>query len=143
MCRPQGPLYFLSRLVAKQLVNDGPTRTRAAAALETGDWDRFGKLMNESHRSLAEDYQVSCPELDAMTQIHWELGLDHGVFGCRMTGGGFGGCTVALVQAETAKSVGNQVEQAYQRATGIEPEIFIVTPSDGTRGILIDGSQKS
>ena len=120
------------------------TRTRqAASTLESGDWVRFGNLMNESHRSLAEDYQVSCVELDTMAQIHWDFGLDHGVFGCRMTGGGFGGCTVSLAQAETAKSVAAQVKQSYRTATGIEPEIFIVAPSDGTRGILLDGTQKS
>ena len=96
--------------------------------------------MNESHRSLAEDYQVSCVELDVMAQIHWDLGLDHGVFGCRMTGGGFGGCTVSLVQAETAKAVATQVNKAYLTATGIEPELFIVAPSDGARGIMLGGT---
>ena len=99
--------------------------------------------MTESHRSLAEDYQVSCEELDTMAQFHWDLGPEDGVFGCRMTGGGFGGCTVSLVQAETAESVGDRVKQAYRMTTGIDPEIFIAAPSDGTRGILLDGPQKS
>ena len=134
--RLEGKLLQRARHVISEI-----TRTQqAASALESGDWIRFGKLMNESHRSLAEDYQVSCVELDAMAQIHWDLGLDHGVFGCRMTGGGFGGCTVSLVQAETAKSVAAQVHQAYLTATGIEPELFIVAPSDGTRGILLGGT---
>ena len=128
---------------ARHVVSEIVRTRQAAVALQSGDWYRFGKLMNESHRSLADDYQVSCTELDTMAKIHWDLGPSRGVFGCRMTGGGFGGCTVSLVQAEAATTVADHVQQTYQMATGIEPEIFIVTPSDGAHGMHLDRSQKS
>ena len=87
---------------ARHVVSEIIRTRQAAEALQSGEWTRFGELMNESHRSLTADYQVSCEELDTMAQIHWDRGPAGGVFGCRMTGGGFGGCTVALVRTESA-----------------------------------------
>ena len=80
-----------------------PRTIEAATALERADWIRFGQLMNESHLSLSEDYQVSCAELDTMARIAWDLGPTGGVFGSRMTGGGFGGCTVSLGSHRTRR----------------------------------------
>ncbi len=120
------------------------TRTcEAAVALEQADWARFGELMNQSHISLSEDYQVSCKELDIMARIAWDLGPKEGLFGSRMTGGGFGGCTVSLVQSTASLDIANHMRQRYRRETGIESEIFIATPSEGTMGFTCHPSRKS
>ena len=119
-------------------------RTReAATALERADWIRFGQLMNESHLSLSEDYQVSCAELDTMARIAWDLGPTGGVFGSRMTGGGFGGCTVSLILTAHAANIADALQQAYHQETGIEPEIFMAMPSEGAWGIDCEPPQKS
>jgi len=112
------------------------SRTQAAAqALAAGDWPRLGTLMNESHLSLRDDYQVSCDELDTMAHLAWELGLESGVFGSRMTGGGFGGCTVSLILAEQATDIATRLGEAYRTVTTIEPDLFLVQPSSGARGL--------
>ena len=84
--------------------------------------------MEESHRSLRDDYEVSCPELDLMVEIALKL---RGVFGARMTGGGFGGCTVNLVSADAVKEFQRTVKREYQAATGLEPDIYTCTSADG------------
>jgi galactokinase len=100
----------------------------SAAALTQGDWAAFGQLMNESHRSLRDDYEVSCDELDLLVRL--ANGIE-GVYGARMTGGGFGGCTINLVQAETVHEFERFVAQEYQRATGHLPEIYVCAAADG------------
>ncbi len=111
-------------------------RTRSAAeALRGGAWETLGRLMNESHVSLRDDYQVSCEELDTMAKIAWGLGTDRGVYGSRMTGGGFGGCTVSLVATEHAASIADVLATEYRTATGIEPDLFVVRPSRGATGV--------
>jgi galactokinase len=100
----------------------------SAAALTQGDWAAFGQLMNESHRSLRDDYEVSCDELDLLVRL--ANGIE-GVVGARMTGGGFGGCTINLVQAETVHEFERFVAQEYQRATGHLPEIYVCAAADG------------
>lgn len=98
-------------------------------ALARGDAALFGRLMDESHRSLRDDYEVSCAELDAMVEAAWQA---PGVVGARMTGAGFGGCAVALVQAEYAPSFTDQVAAAYQETTGLAPSLYVCTPEGGT-----------
>jgi len=95
----------------------------AAAALEAGEMERLGRLMGESHRSLRNDYQVSCPELDLMVEIASEI---DGVFGARMTGGGFGGCTVNLVRADAVERFKAEVAARYERLSGRFPTVFTV-----------------
>ena len=90
--------------------------------------NEFGQLMVESHRSLRDDYEVSCPELDLMVEIALKL---RGVFGARMTGGGFGGCTVNLVSADAVEEFQRTVKREYQAATGLEPDIYLCTAADG------------
>jgi len=97
-------------------------------ALERGDAATFGRLMDASHRSLRDDYEVSCAELDAMVQAAWHA---PGVIGARMTGGGFGGCAVALVEEAQAKAFSRQVAAEYERATGLEPNLYICTAEAG------------
>ena len=98
------------------------------SALRAGDLAAAGAAMYASHASLRDDFEVSCPELDTMVEIASRL---DGVHGARMTGGGFGGCTVNLVAAEAAPAVVDQLARAYRDATGIAPHVFVTQPSAG------------
>ncbi len=102
----------------------------AAAALQHGDLGAFGALMAESHRSLKEDFDVSCPELDTMVDIARPL---PGVYGSRMTGGGFGGCTINLVAAPEIERFDASMRAAYEQRTGRRPEIYVCTASNGVQ----------
>jgi galactokinase len=101
---------------------------RAAAALEAGDLAQFGRLMYESHQSLRDDYEVSCAELDLLVRLAEAV---PGVFGSRMTGAGFGGCTVSLVKSQDAARFERLVSQEYRRVTGIEPAVWDCQAVDG------------
>jgi galactokinase len=100
----------------------------AASALNSGSVSSFGRLMDESHESLRQDYEVSCTELDQMVELARK---QRGVLGARMTGGGFGGCTVNLVRTEDALSFQENVTDAYRKATGLVPEIYVCRASEG------------
>jgi galactokinase len=101
----------------------------AAAALARGELAEFGALMAASHASLRDDYEVSCPELDVMAGIVSEL---DGVFGARMTGGGFGGCVVALVEASSATDpVRQTIAERYEASTGRRPEVWVARAGEG------------
>jgi galactokinase len=100
----------------------------AVAALRSGDAQAFGQLMNASHVSLRDDYQVSCAELDQMTEAAWAA---PGVIGARMTGGGFGGCAVALVASAQAEAFTREVSTAYATATGLAPNLYICSAEAG------------
>ena len=100
----------------------------AAAALEQRLLQRFGHLMSESHRSLRDDYEVSCPELDLMVDLANKV---NGVYGARMTGGGFGGCTVNLVAAKAVPEFTSKIAKTYQARMGVVPEIRVSTASEG------------
>ncbi len=104
----------------------------AARAFADGDLAKVGHLMRESHDSLRDLYEVSCRELDVM--VDSAEGLP-GFIGGRMTGGGFGGCTVNLVREESAQEFANQIAARYRKATGIEPQIYLCTAQDGAREI--------
>ncbi len=93
-------------------------------------WSQFGELMFESHLSLRFDFDVSCPELDTMVEIAQS---QPGVYGSRMTGAGFGGCTVSLVEKKFADRVQEQLATEYFRRTGIEPELFFSRPCAGVQ----------
>jgi galactokinase len=101
---------------------------RFVAAAEGGDWGQAGRLMLQSHASLATDFEVSCPEVDTLVAV--AAGLP-GVYGCRMTGAGFGGCVVALVAADHAESVMNALARDYRAATGIRTGMFVTRATDG------------
>jgi galactokinase len=112
----------------RHVVSENARVLQAAEALERGNLETFGKLMLESHRSLRDDFEVSCTELDIMVEL---AGKAEGVYGTRMTGGGFGGCTITLVQAECVEGFQRIVQADYERATGRKPEIYICTAADG------------
>jgi galactokinase len=100
----------------------------AATALQEGALSHFGELMRQSHSSLRDDYKVSCPELDLMVEIASRL---PGVYGARMTGGGFGGCTINLVKREAVPQVTRQIAAEYSQKTSVHPEIYVSTAADG------------
>jgi galactokinase len=97
-------------------------------ALQRDDLNSFGQLMNESHRSLRDDYEVSCPELELMVDLARKV---NGVYGSRMTGGGFGGCTVNLVAAEQVGEFKSIIIEGYEKATNLVPDIYVCDPADG------------
>jgi galactokinase len=113
-------------------------RTRdAAAAAKAGNWQAMGELMHASHVSLRDDYQVSCPELDLLVDLASELGADSGVYGSRMTGGGFGGCTVSLVDAARADWIGQSISDRYEQRTGITPKTLTSRPAGGAHAVRL------
>ena len=104
----------------------------SATALREGNLDEFGSMMNASHDSLRDDYEVSCPELDFLVDTARSF---HGVLGSRMTGAGFGGCTVSLVESKSVPEFSAGLAQAYSLSMGREPEIIPVMPGDGVRRV--------
>jgi galactokinase len=112
----------------RHVVSENARVLAAAEALQLSDFEKFGQLMRESHASLRDDYEVSCRELDVMVELAESV---PGVFGSRMTGGGFGGCTVNLVQAEAVDQFKTVVTSGYIEATGIIPDIYICEAADG------------
>jgi len=111
-------------------------RTREAAdAVIDGNWPQVGELMLASHESLRDDYEVSCPELDLLVELAKDVGTDGGVFGSRMTGGGFGGCTVSLVKTAQSEEVAQYITDRYQRKTDITPSSMISRPARGAHVI--------
>ncbi len=116
---------------ARHVVGENERTLEAAAAFRRGDWRAAGKLMYESHDSLRHDFDVSCRELDLVVEAARSLGAQGGVFGCRMTGGGFGGCCVALARTDMAAEVTETITGQYRAGTGIDPVIFHTRPAAG------------
>jgi galactokinase len=116
---------------ARHVVGENERTTQAAAAIRAGDWKQVGTLMYASHDSLRDDYEVSCAELDAVVELARKLGTSGGVYGCRMTGGGFGGCAVALIKASAVDAISKKLVEGYQREVGIEPTVFVSRPAAG------------
>lgn len=113
---------------ARHVVTENDRTVEAAAALGSGDTARFGQLMEASHRSLRDDFQVSSEALDLMVEI--ASGVD-GCLGARMTGAGFGGCAVALVAASEAAAFVDEVVESYASATGLEPKAYVTGAASG------------
>ena len=112
----------------RHVVTENERVKHAATMLETNDLRGFGKLMAASHESLRDDYEVSSRELDIMVEIAAE---QPGVYGARMTGGGFGGCTINLVAHDQAETFKKEVASAYEKATGLRPAIYVSSAADG------------
>jgi galactokinase len=121
---------------ARHVIGEIERTTAAATALEGGRWEEVGEHMVASHASLRDDYQVSCEELDVLVAAACELGTAGGVIGSRMTGGGFGGCTVSLVQAESAEAIAQAICDRYREQTGIEATAFATPPAQGAKLLL-------
>jgi len=116
---------------ARHVIGEIERTMLAAEGISAGNWPTVGQLTYASHDSLRDDYEVSCAELDTIVEIAAGRGIKGGVYGCRMTGGGFGGCAVALVQTEAVSSISPALAQAYRAKTGIEPTLFVSRPAQG------------
>ena len=123
---------------ARHVVSENERVAAAARALRDGDLARFGRLMRESHDSLRDDYEVSCAELDAMADL--AAGYP-GAYGARMTGGGFGGCVVALVNEAQTEGFAASVTNGYERATGLRAEIRVCSAAQGAE--CVEGSPRA
>jgi galactokinase len=118
---------------ARHVVGEVQRTVDAVDALKKGDIVRFGQLMNASHVSLRDDYQVTGEQLDRMAEEAWKI---DGVVGSRMTGGGFGGCTVSLVKDEAINTFIEQVGRRYEEKTGLKPEFYVAEIGDGAKRLF-------
>lgn len=115
----------------RHVIGEIERTVNAAEALRNSNWPTAGQLMYASHSSLRDDYGVSCDELDTVVEIAKSIGINGGVYGCRMTGGGFGGCCVALVKADAVETISKTIATEYKKKTGIEATIFSSHPAAG------------
>ncbi len=118
---------------ARHVVYENARTIRARNALRLNHVERFGELMFASHASLRDDYEVSCPELDFLVE---RAGETDGVLGSRMTGGGFGGCTVSLIRNDAVETYKEYAARCYQREYQRTPEFYIVAAGDGAHEIV-------
>ncbi|MDO5565819.1 MAG: galactokinase, partial [Planctomycetia bacterium] len=116
---------------AKHVIGENDRTQRMANALTCADWNEVGKLMYASHDSLRDDFEVSCPELDVLVELARAADKSFGVIGSRMTGGGFGGCTVSLIKADHVAEYSQYLSKEYYAQTGIEPTLFTTRPARG------------
>ncbi|MCQ2520667.1 MAG: galactokinase [Lachnospiraceae bacterium] len=116
----------------KHAVYENQRTIKAVEALKNNDLETFGKLMNASHISLRDDYETSCPECDVLAETAWSI---PGVIGSRITGGGFGGCTVSIVKDEAVENFKEVITKTYEEKVGKTPEIYVVEIGDGPRTI--------
>ena len=115
---------------ARHVISEDQRVLNAVSWLYKGDILQFGALMNASHESLRDNYEVTGPELDAMVEEAWKI---NGVVGSRMTGAGFGGCTVSIVRDDAVEKFVNEVGKNYRERTGLIPEFYVAQISDGVR----------
>ncbi len=116
---------------ARHVIGEIERTVQAAEGCRESNWTTVGQLMYASHYSLRDDYEVSCPELDAIVEIAEAIGVKGGVFGCRMTGGGFGGCAVALVKTDAVSRITGIIAEKYKKKTGVEASLFMSRPAAG------------
>ena len=118
---------------ARHVISENERTLQTARAIQASDWAAAGRLMYASHASLRDDYEVSCPELDTVVEIAQAMGDEGGVIGCRMTGGGFGGCAVSLVKTDAVQRITRSLDAAYEKKTGTQASIFSSRPAAGAR----------
>jgi galactokinase len=121
---------------ARHAVSEIARTVEAAAAVKAGDWPTVGRLMYASHTSLRDDFEVSCAELDLLVELAHKIGPG-GVIGSRMTGGGFGGCTVTLVETAKVADVADALAKEYRDKTGIVPTVLTSRPARGAHIIEV------
>lgn len=122
----------ICRKRAKHAVYENQRTIRAVKALKENNVEEFGRLMNASHVSLRDDYEVSCEEIDILVDLAWKI---PGVIGSRITGGGFGGCTVSIVKNDAVDTFISTVGEKYKEAVGHEAEFYVVDIGDGAHKI--------
>jgi galactokinase len=116
---------------ARHVIGENDRTLGAAECIRQSNWVEFGRLLDESHASLKHDFAVSCVELDAAVEIAQRIGPEGGVFGCRMTGGGFGGCAVALIETAAQRGIVRDIRANYLDRTGIGATLFLSRPAGG------------
>jgi galactokinase len=129
--RAKGRMSEVVYCRARHVIGEIERTLHAAEGIRASNWPGVGNLMYASHASLSDDYEVSCKELDAVVEIAGAIGAKGGVYGCRMTGGGFGGCAVALVKADAVDTITDKIKADYKAKTGIEASIFSSRPASG------------
>ncbi len=133
LARTEHELPDAPRKRARHIVSENARVLESVAALKRGEIETFGRAMIASHASLRDDYEVSCRELDVMVEAALRV---EGVIGARMTGAGFGGCTVSLVRDDAVERFLNEAPAAYRAATGIEPAMYMCRASDGAALVM-------
>jgi galactokinase len=121
---------------ARHVISENERTVQAAGAMRRGDAAALGRLMNASHASLRDDYEVSSAELDLMVEL---AQAEPGCYGARLTGAGFGGCAVALVAAGQVEAFAGRVTAAYAAATGLRPAATVCQAADGAEVVAVDG----
>ncbi|MDR2756434.1 MAG: galactokinase, partial [Planctomycetaceae bacterium] len=122
---PDGNICFRR---ARHIVTENDRTVDMADAMVRKDWKRCGKLMYESHTSMRDDFEITCTEIDLLVEIAQST---DGVIGSRMTGGGFGGCTVSLVESSKVDQISKTITEQYRTKTNIEPVVFATRPAQG------------
>ena len=130
LAEPDGERLFKR---ARHAVGEDVRTLKMKAALIAGDWATVGAQMYASHESLRDDYEVSCEEIDALVEIARKIGPEGGVIGSRITGGGFGGCTVSLVKTDKADEIAATIAREYKSQIGKDATIFVTRPAQGAR----------
>ncbi|MEE0880561.1 MAG: galactokinase [Turicibacter sp.] len=115
---------------AKHAIHENDRVQLAIEALASGDLNQFGTLLNQSHQSLRDDYEVTGKELDTIVELAW---AQNGVLGARMTGAGFGGCAIALVENEALETVKEAITKGYKEMIGYDADLYVATIGDGTK----------
>lgn len=123
----------VARKRGKHAVYENQRTIAAVKALKENDIETFGKLMNASHVSLRDDYETSCPEVDVLVDEAWKI---PGVIGSRITGGGFGGCTVSIVKDASVDEFKEKLTKAYEEKVGKTPEFYVVSIGDGPSRLI-------
>jgi len=118
---------------AEHVIMENSRVLESVEALRHGKLALFGRLMNQSHESLCDKYEVSCRELDALAEAAWRI---PGVYGSRMTGAGFGGCTVSLVAADAVEEFLERVPAEYRARIGVTPSVYVCTPEGGAEVLM-------
>ena len=122
----------ICRKRAKHAVYENQRTVKAVKALKEDNVEEFGRLMNASHVSLRDDYEVSCEEIDILVDLAWKI---PGVLGSRITGGGFGGCTVSIVKNDAVDTFIDTIGKQYKEKVGHEAEFYVVDIGDGAHVI--------
>jgi galactokinase len=129
----KGTMSHEAFLRGRHVITDSQRVLDGVAALRAGDVGRFGKLMDEAHVSFRDDFGASCEECDLLVELAQAL---PGCLGSRLTGGGFGGCTVSLVEAEAAEGFAAKLQAEYKQRTGVTADIFVCAIADGAGEVL-------
>ncbi len=116
---------------AHHVITENARTLDTARLIRQRDWPIIGEKLYKSHESLRVDYEVTCEETDLLVELAQKAGIASGVYGARMTGGGFGGCTITLVDTECAEAVAQSLVREYHRRTGATIDSFVAQPADG------------